>query len=361
VTGSAIVPLSLTQLIGYSTLNVGASSTAGFAPTTYPLCVLVTASTQVHTLLTGSTAADNFNTCMVQVNTTDWDAVEGRDSSSMTTTNGENCFVGSIHYGNIVPPKDPSCTFFPDPFANYAMPASAATCTAATNTTVTASGAVVNPGTYCGGLTINAGAVTMSPGLYIIKDGNFWVTGSSNVSASGVTIILTQTPKTGTPPNLVMDTSAKLNISPMTTGAFAGFAVYLDSNVLGSSGTGLCSGVADGAQIAEYKETAPGSGPGGPGPGPGPGPGSSNNCINELVGNAQMTVANGIVYTAGEALLINDAAQVNVTGTLIANFLVAEGSALVQITGTQNAANSASIAQLHKTSQSGVGTLSLLQ
>ena len=45
----------------------------------------------------------------------------------------------------------------------------------------------LQPGVYCGGLTIKGNAnVTFAPGEYIIKDGKFFVDSNSKVSGQGV-------------------------------------------------------------------------------------------------------------------------------------------------------------------------------
>jgi hypothetical protein len=49
----------------------------------------------------------------------------------------------------------------------------------------------LNPGTYCGGITISGATVTFNPGLYIITGGINW-NSSSHVSGSGVTLFFTQ-------------------------------------------------------------------------------------------------------------------------------------------------------------------------
>ena len=63
---------------------------------------------------------------------------------SLISTNGSNCFVGDIHYGDVVPPKDPTCTFFTDHFASYTVPTN--TCTF-TNKVVNTAGTTLTPGT----------------------------------------------------------------------------------------------------------------------------------------------------------------------------------------------------------------------
>ena len=46
------------------------------------------------------------------------------------------------------------------------------------------------PGRYCGGMTLK-GEVTLSPGVYIIDEGSFYLTSQAKVTGEGVTIILT--------------------------------------------------------------------------------------------------------------------------------------------------------------------------
>ena len=50
---------------------------------------------------------------------------------------------------------------------------------------------ILDPGTYCGGLNIKAGSnVTLNPGVYIMKDGQFQVNSGSTVTGKEVMIAL---------------------------------------------------------------------------------------------------------------------------------------------------------------------------
>jgi hypothetical protein len=161
-----------------------------------------------------------FHNCMVQVNTANWDAVEARDTSYIHSTNGSNCFVGDIHYGDVQPPKDPTCLMFPDPFAAYIVPTN--TCTY-TNKVVNTAGTTLTPGTYCGGINISKD-VTFAPGVYYIQNGDFTVTGSANVTATNVTFLIT-----GALSNLNISTTGTLTMSPNTAaGQWSGFLFYYD-------------------------------------------------------------------------------------------------------------------------------------
>jgi Flp pilus assembly protein TadG len=163
VNGSASIKSDFVSLIGISEMTVSGASTATMAGKKWQICVLVTEPTAKHTLKVEDGAKIDFDNCMVQVNTANWDAVEARGSGYIHSKNGENCFVGDIHYGDVQPPKNPTCTFFQDPFVGYKLPASAGTCNF-TNKVVNLPGTVLTPGTYCGGINITADT-TFSKGL----------------------------------------------------------------------------------------------------------------------------------------------------------------------------------------------------
>lgn len=223
VDASTSVKTSFLTLAGIDTIAVTASSTAATSAKRWPICVLITDPTSKHTLQTAGSARVDFSDCMVQVNTRNADAVEAKDGSYIHSENGENCFVGDIHFGDVTPKKNPSCTFFKDPLAGLSMPASAGTCNFS-STTVNGSGVVLQPGTYCGNTVVNAGQVTFAPGVYVIKSGVLSIIGNSQVTAKGVTLLFT-----GQTPGFSMADGASLAISPTTTGRFAGIAAYYDT------------------------------------------------------------------------------------------------------------------------------------
>lgn len=326
VSGSGALPATFTGMLGITNINLSGLSKATQAGQLWPVCVLIAATNQNHTLFTsGATAHITFDNCMVQVNTQNLDAVEARNTSYIHSTNGENCFVGDIHYGDVLPPKDPSCTFFADPFAGLAMPASAATCN---NTNLSVIGTVtLQPGTYCGNTTVNGTNITFAPGLYIIKDGNITITGSSKVTANGVTFVLT-----GKGPNFYINKTAQFTQTAMTSGPFAGFAFYLDT-----SATTSCS-FSDGGKLAGQK--------------------LPNDCINAVDDSAIATIT-GIVYLANSAFLADTSANVTVTGSFISWALVANSAASIAITGAFPSASSAAAA-MQKFSQNGNGKVRLV-
>jgi hypothetical protein len=230
---------------------------------------------------------------MVQVNTANWDAVEARDTSYIHSTNGVNCFTGDIHYGDVTPPKQATCTMLPDPYASYVVPSNNP-CTY-TNKQVNAS-ATLTPGTYCGGLKItNSANVTFSPGVCYIQNGDFTIANSANATGNGVTFLIS-----GQNANLNFTTSGTITMSPYTdasAGQWAGMLFFWDQ-----------------------PSTSKGS--------------------TETFSNGTMTFS-GVMYFVGQTLAITNNANVTVTtGSIIADMILPNKGHLT-LTGTTNSPTAA--------------------
>jgi hypothetical protein len=80
----------------------------------------------------------------------------------------------------------------------------------------------LQPGVYCGGLTIRANSdVTLRPGIYIIKDGPLVVESSSSVNAKGVGFFFT-----GDDARLVFGSDSSVDIEAPTSGPLAGITMF---------------------------------------------------------------------------------------------------------------------------------------
>jgi hypothetical protein len=170
--------------------------------------------------------------CVVQVNSSNPDAVDMTGNASISST--ENCFVGglrSVGNASITPQPDASCKGIPDPFKSYPRP-TVGPCTynnysLSGNKTVT-----LQPGVYCGGMSFSGPVnVTFAPGLYVIQDGTISETGGS-FTGNGVAIFLT-----GQGAGIQLSGQADWHIVAPTSGPLAGFAIFLDP----SGPTGLAA------------------------------------------------------------------------------------------------------------------------
>lgn len=89
----------------------------------------------------------------------------------------------------------------------------------------------INPGVYCNGLQLNAGAdVTMNPGIYYMDRGSLQINGSASLSGTGVTIVFTSS--TGSNyASATINGGATVNLTAPTTGTMAGIVLYGDRNM----------------------------------------------------------------------------------------------------------------------------------
>jgi Flp pilus assembly protein TadG len=89
----------------------------------------------------------------------------------------------------------------------------------------------INPGVYCGGIKLTAGAiVTMNPGTYIIDRGDLQVNGGAMLTGTGVTLVFTSS--TGNQwPSVTINGNAVVSLTAPKTGPMAGFVVFADRNI----------------------------------------------------------------------------------------------------------------------------------
>ncbi|HET7084550.1 MAG TPA: pilus assembly protein TadG-related protein [Rhizomicrobium sp.] len=132
--------------------------------------------------------------------------------SGITTTQGVNVGISAAA----------------DPYAGVAMPAFAG---CDQNNVTYKNTVTINPGVYCNGITLNAGAVvTMNPGVYIIDRGTLKMNGGATLQGTGVTIIFTSSTNNNYA-DAVINGGATLAITAPTTGPLAGLAFFGDRNM----------------------------------------------------------------------------------------------------------------------------------
>lgn len=111
----------------------------------------------------------------------------------------------------------------PDPFPSLPAPPVASAC-------ASGSGGTLQPGTYCGGLSLK-GDVTLQPGVYVINGGTLDINGNANITGSGVTFYLTGGA------TVQMNGNATVNLSAPTSGTYSGILFYGDRSDTGLSET----------------------------------------------------------------------------------------------------------------------------
>jgi len=132
--------------------------------------------------------------------------------SGITTTQGINVGISPIDdpYANVPMPTPGSCDYNNKTYKN-------------TDT--------IDPGVYCNGIQLNAGAVvTMNPGIYYIDRGSLQMAGGATLQGTGVTIIFTSS--TGSNyADATINGGATLAITAPTTGPTAGIAMFGDRSM----------------------------------------------------------------------------------------------------------------------------------
>ena len=95
----------------------------------------------------------------------------------------------------------------------------------------------LDPGVYCGGMSLNAGAaVTLSPGIYYLDRGSLQVNGGASLTGTGVTLVFTSS----TGQNYATATingGATVNLTAPTSGPTPGIVLFGDRNM--PTGTGF--------------------------------------------------------------------------------------------------------------------------
>jgi Flp pilus assembly protein TadG len=109
-----------------------------------------------------------------------------------------------------------------DPYASMPTPP--------TGSCTTPSGSTLNPGTYCGGLSLS-GTLTLNAGVYVVSGGDLKINANANITGVGVTFFLTNGA------TLQINGNATLNISAPTSGDYSGVVFYGDRTQLTAKNT----------------------------------------------------------------------------------------------------------------------------
>ena len=191
-------------------------------------------------------------------------------SSNITTTLGIRTGVGAVE----------------DPYANASYPAFSG-CSQQNfkaKDTVT-----IDPGVYCGGIQINAGAnVTLNPGIYYLDGGSLTVNGGATLTGSGVTLVFTSQHNSDFA-TASINGNATINLTPPKTGGTAGIVIFGDRRMPAGTAFKFNGGATQYLGGAIYLPTAAISFSGGAN--------TSTSCT-QLIGNT-------VVFTGNSAFALN--------------------------------------------------------
>ncbi len=187
VSGTASVKInnSLGAALGVTKLDVAVGAKAKKRETA-PLCLLTLGETAPNSIYAYGNAVLDAN-CPVQANSSDPEAISVTGSKSTISASIIGVTGGSSG-SSIKPAPIQGTEPVADPYALLDVPEPGACLM--TNAVIKTSGKLA-PGTYCGGITVKTGAtVTLNPGIYIIKDGQFRTDSGGRIEGSEVLIAL---------------------------------------------------------------------------------------------------------------------------------------------------------------------------
>ena len=171
--------------LGITKLNVAVDAKA-VKRESAPLCLLTLGVSAPHSIYAYGNASLSAD-CPVQANSTDSTAIEVSGSKSEISASMIGVTGGASGSG-IKPAPIRGTAPVADPYAALPVPESGPCLM--TNAIIKTSQSL-NPGTYCGGLNIKTGAiVTLNPGIYIIKDGQFRIDSGGRAEGTEVLIAL---------------------------------------------------------------------------------------------------------------------------------------------------------------------------
>jgi Flp pilus assembly protein TadG len=179
-------------------------------------------------LFSGSSVTE-LKGCSVMANSIASDAIKLQGSAGLRA----DCLisVGGVSLSNPVTMvcSSPITQALPaaDPFADLPAPTAGNPCR---NVNGNKSSQTIQPGTYCNGLSLS-GNVTLSPGVYVVQNGDFKVNANANITGDGVTIYLAGSSRVS------MNGNAVVKLSAPTSGTYSGVLMYGDRTNAGGQNT----------------------------------------------------------------------------------------------------------------------------
>ena len=218
---STVAKTTIMHMFGADAATVSVRATARVVGGA-PICVIGLEASENFTVSLDKNARLEAPGCSIYSNSTKSNGLNAKNNATIKAA--FICSAGgksSPGPGSFVPTPQTDCPVLPDPLATRPEPP--VTGCVMTNAVIKTS-TTLYPGAYCGGLSITAGAtVTMSPGVYAIRDGAFSVGGSAVVSGVNVGLFLS-----GKGARLDFQAASTISLTAPKSGEMAGMLVFED-------------------------------------------------------------------------------------------------------------------------------------
>lgn len=229
LSASGYVNTTFMRLMGFSTLKLKVQAKAA-KNTDESGCVLALNPTASGAVSAGGSTNIALNNCSVYSNSSDAAAFSAGGSATVSALSIGTVGKVSISGANITTSEGINTDLSPiaDPYNDVAFP-SFSGCTK-TNLIVTKP-ATIDPGVYCKGISVNAGAIlTLNPGVYYLDRGSMTVNGGATITGNGVTLVFTSS--TGDNwATATINGNATVNLTAPIAGPTAGIVVFGDRGI----------------------------------------------------------------------------------------------------------------------------------
>jgi Flp pilus assembly protein TadG len=234
VTVQRTIKTGLIRFLGApASSSIMAKATTGLVGAVSPDCIYVLDPSAKNAFQATGSANVTVSGCAIAVNSTNSDALTLAGAASVSAS------AINVTGGDVLGPSTTSTpapvtgkTPVADPFAS--LPALAAGACAYTNYSKGAGTWTLDPGVYCGGISLHNSAVaTLNPGTYIIDGGGVAFSGAAIATGNGVMFYLTGT--NATYGSLTIGNSANVTLSALTSGPYMGVLFFQDRSITSAS------------------------------------------------------------------------------------------------------------------------------
>lgn len=243
VYGTAIVERRspFMALFGRKSVSITAKAAAKKADGS-PICMLGLDPTEDATIDFNGHASLELKNCASMANSSSGVGMRQVGQSSMKAK--EIGVSGGYDGSNFEPEPQVGLTVVPDPLASLPEPP-VGLCDPRSGTRITNVTVTLQPGTYCGGIELQAGAiVTLDPGIYVMKDGPLYLRAGATVTGREVMIAFL-----GETATLYMYGNVTMTVTSPSSGPYANIQFFGDRNVYGKKMENLWFTVIGGAEL----------------------------------------------------------------------------------------------------------------
>jgi Putative Flp pilus-assembly TadE/G-like len=217
-----IVAQVIGKVLWKDRIQIAAESTARMS-SGLPLCLVGLDTRAAGTISLEKNARMTAPNCLVYSNSISPQGIKSLDNAVLQA--GYICSAGGkvkTRDSNFSPQPMTDCPVIADPLSSRRGP-SDFTCTY-NNKVVDGQAAYLNPGVYCGGLTVTNGAqVTLNAGIFVFRDGPLTVDGGSSFKGQYVGLYLK-----GTGANLLFAQASSISLTAPKDGPMTGILIFDD-------------------------------------------------------------------------------------------------------------------------------------